>query len=445
MTAEQLASIAHGTLYGENVSLSRFSIDTRSIQPGDVYVAIQGEVHDGHQFIPEAIARGAACVMTQHQLDDAIPHIVVADTLKAFQQIAAHHRQQYHPQTIAVTGSCGKTTTRALLASIFSEAGHTHASKGSFNNHIGVPLTLLGLEPDHQYFVAEIGANHMGEIATLVPLVMPDVAIITNVGEAHLEGFGSLTNTATAKGEIYSTLSAEGTAVINMDDQFAHFWLQLNQGRRIMSFGIKHEADVMAEDIRLSETGCPSFTLVLPQTVISVQLGLIGEHNVSNALAAAAAACALGLSPQQIKNGLEKAAGEQRRLVEKLTPEGAVIIDDSYNANPLSTEAAIRLLVHRAKEPVLVFGDMKEMGDQEVEIHIRLGETARSLGVSRLYCYGELAKQTAVAFGEGAFHFTDKNALIEELRQNLSPQQTVLVKGSNSMKMNEVVTALVGE
>lgn len=444
MQAQQLAQLVDGELYGNDVEVNNVSIDTRTLQAGDSYIAIIGEYHDGHKFIPQAIAAGAVCVITQHSLTEEIPYILVKDTLLAFQQIAAYHRQQMNVKTIAVTGSCGKTTTRALLASIFSQAGPTHASKGSFNNHLGVPLTLLELKPEHRYFVAEIGANHMGEIAALVPLVQPDVSIITNVGEAHLEGFGSLANTAAAKGEIFAALKPEGTAVINMDDNFAQYWLQMNKHHQIMSFGIKHEADVMADNIQLNEYGCAQFTLVLPQSVIDVQLNLFGEHNVSNALAAAAAGCALGLTPSQIKAGLESAAAEQRRLIERKTALGATVIDDSYNANPLSTEAAIKLLVHRAAEPILVFADMKEMGEDEQEIHARLGLTAKSLGVSQLYCYGDLAKQTAEAFGDGAFHFTDKNALIERLQQNLTPQQTLLVKGSNSMKMNEVVEALIG-
>ena len=446
MQAQQLASLINGTVYGSGeIDINKISIDTRTLQPGDTYIAIVGEFQDGHDYITQAIGLGAICIITQRPLAEHIPAIVVENTLHAFQQIAAYHRRQFAVKTIAVTGSCGKTTTRALLASIFSEAGLTHASQGSFNNHWGVPLTLLGLQSQHQYFIAEIGANHLGEIASLVPLVQPDVAIITNVGEAHLEGFGSLTNTATAKGEIFSGLSATGTAVINRDDNFAEYWLQLNKERRVVSFGIKQEADIMADHITLSDSGCAQFTLVLPQTTIDVQLALFGEHNVYNALASAAAGYALGLTPMQIKAGLEQAVGEQRRLIEKRTPVGATIIDDSYNANPLSTEAAIRLLVHRAKEPILVFADMKEMGVDAQEIHTRLGVTAKELGVSQLYCYGDLAKRTATAFGAGAFHFTDKNALIETLQQNLTPQQTLLIKGSNSMKMNEVVEALVGE
>lgn len=443
MNTSELATIVNGTLHGDAVTVNNISIDTRTLQPGDVYIAIIGEFKDGHDYIPQALQAGACCVISQKALDSDTPYILVSDTLAAFQAIAARHRNQMQVKTVAVTGSCGKTTTRSLLESVLSQAGTTHASKGSYNNHLGVPLTLLELTPAHRYFVAEVGANHVGDIAGLIPLVQPDVAIITNVGPAHLEGFGTLANIAIAKAEIYDGLSEKGTAIINVDDEFAHLWLNLNKQRHVISFGIKQDADVMADNIKMDDKGLAAFTLILPQTVVDVRLPLIGEHNVYNALAAAAAGYALGLNAEQIKCGLEQAAGVTRRLIEKKTELGAIIIDDTYNANPLSTEAAIKLLVHRSKEPVLVFGDMKEMGEDAQDIHAKIGAKAKALGVTKLYCFGELAKHTAQAFGAGAFHFQDKHALIKALKENLSPQQTVLVKGSNSMKMNEVVEAVL--
>ncbi len=444
MKTSQLAKIIKGVAYGQDVEFAQISIDTRSLQPGDVYIAIIGEFKNGHEFIPQAIAAGASCIVCEKpQNGITLPYIVVNNTVQALQDVAAYHRLQMSARVIAVTGSCGKTTTRSLLESIFAQAGRTHASQGSFNNHLGVPLTLLALKPEHQFFVAEIGANHVGEIAALVPLVKPDVAVITNVAPAHLEGFGSLTNIAQAKAEIYGGLLEEGVAVMNADDEFAQFWLDLNKQRKVIRFGIKHDADVMADGIRVDTTGHASFTLILPGSVSDVTLPLIGEHNVYNALAAAACGYALGLTAEQIQRGLEQAAPVKRRLIEMKTAQGVVVIDDSYNANPLSTEAAIKLLVHRSKDPIFVFADMKEMGQDAQDIHAQIGQKAKALGVARLYCYGELAKQTADAFGSGAFHFSDKNALIEELKKHLSSSQTILVKGSNSMKMNEVVEAIV--
>ncbi len=421
----------------------QFSIDTRTVEAGDVYIALHGETLDGHDFIPQAIERGADCLIVDHDIEVSIPYIKVPDTLKVLQQLAAAHRAQCSAKAVAVTGSCGKTTTRAFLQHVFAQAGATHASVGSFNNHIGVPLTLLKLKPSHQFLISEIGANHKREIAGLVPLVKPDVAIITNVAAAHLEGFGSsLSDVAEAKSEIFQGLSANGTAVINNDDQFANFWHHLNRDRQVLTFGVKHDADVMADNIHFNDAGMAAFTLVLPQTVIDVQLHIIGEHNVHNALAAAAAGYALGLCAAQIKAGLEAATTEQRRLVETKLSSGTVVIDDSYNANPLSTTAAINILARKPGATILVFADMKELGERASLLHEQIGETAKQSGIGQIYCYGELARHAANAFGAGGFYFDSKDALIQQLTSQLTPGQTILVKGSNSMKMNEVVEAL---
>lgn len=444
MKSSVLAKIIGGTLIGPDVTLTGVSIDTRTLQAGEAYIAIMGEFKDGHDFIPQAIQAGAVCIVAQRDCPEVSTVIRVNDTTRALQQIAFAHRQQHNLRTVAVTGSCGKTTTRVLLQHILSQAGVTHASRGSFNNHLGVPLTLLQLQPQHEFFVAEIGANHPGEIAALVPLVQPDVAIITNAGPAHLEGFGgTVEHVARAKAEIYDGLSDTGIAVINADDAFAPFWLKRNAHRQKIQFGIHQVADVMAKAIHMDEIGHPRFTLVLPSQTVDVQLSLIGQHNVYNALAAAAGAYALGLSADQIQQGLMSAAPEKHRLIELKTPEGVTIIDDTYNANPLSTEAAIRLLVHRSAAPVLVLGDMRELGENAETLHHQLGQTAKALGVLHLYGYGECAKHAVDAFGRGAFHFHDKNALIETLKRDCVPSQTILVKGSLSMRMGEVVQAMV--
>ena len=421
-----------------------FSIDTRTLQSGDVYIALRGETQDGHQFIAQAKERGASMAIVDHAVDVDIPQLVVENTEQALQQLAKHHREQLHPKVIAVTGSCGKTTTRAFLQNVFAEAGVTHASIGSFNNHIGVPLTLLKLEPTHEFLVSEVGANHVGEIANLIPLVQPDVAIITNVGPAHLEGFGSLDNIAKAKAEIYGGLTADGVAIINNDDVFAEYWRTINNDRRVVTFGINTMADVIADNIHINEQGLASFTLMLPDSdSIDVQLAVIGEHNVSNALAAAAAGYALGLTSTQIKQGLEQAQAVCGRLVEKHLSSGTVVIDDSYNANPLSTSAAIKALAKRAGERILVLGDMRELGSDAAQLHAEVGRLAKSLGIDAVFCYGDLTRHTAEAFGERGFYFSNQAKLIEALKLALKPKQIILVKGSHSMKMNEVVEVLI--
>lgn len=416
--------------------------DSRAVESGDVFIAIRGEFADGHDYLSQAIEAGAAAVIVDHEVEVGVPSLVVEDTLEAFQQLAAHHRAQFDVKTIAVTGSCGKTTTRALLESIFSQAGSTLASIGSYNNHFGVPLTLFNLRAEHDYFVSEIGANHMGEIANLVPLVKPDVAIITNIGPAHLEGFGSLENTAKGKSEIYGGLTDDGVAIINADDQFAPFLRSENKNRRVITFGINHDADVMADSVHINEDNHPVFTLVLPETYCDVTLQLLGTHNVYNALAAAAAAVAMGLSVDQIKAGLEAAEPEKKRLNTVEIAPGVTLIDDSYNANPLSTRAAIETLGQREGQRILVLGDMLELGDQAPLMHAQMGEVAKANHIDQVYCYGPLTQHTVEAFGAGAYHFTDRAALAQAIQSQLTAGQTILVKGSNSMKMFEVVEVL---
>jgi UDP-N-acetylmuramoyl-tripeptide--D-alanyl-D-alanine ligase len=287
-----------------------------------------------------------------------------------------------------------------------------------------------------------LGANHAGEIAFLTHLVHPDVAIITNAAAAHLEGFGDIEGVACAKGEIFQGLSAQGVAVINADDSHADFWRQLAGSRRILTFGVKNSADVMARNIRLNEAGQARFDLVISGDSQSVQLPLMGVHNVHNALAAAAAGHALGLNLELIKAGLDSVEGEQRRLFEYKNTEGALIIDDSYNANPLSMRAAINLLAERAGERILVIGDMKELGENSLQYHQNVGVEAKTSGIEQLYCYGDLTRHAAQSFGKKAYFFSDQSELVQALKPHLRTQVTVLVKGSKSMQMDKVVAAL---
>lgn len=446
MNLEDIATITNATLMGKSKEIRALNIDTRTLQAGDVYVALRGESLDGHQFVVEAKERGAAAAIVDHVMDLDLPQIIVENTEQALQQLAAHHRQQMAVKAIAVTGSCGKTTTRAFLQHIFEQAGSTHASVGSFNNHVGVPLTLLQLKPVHQFLVSEVGANHMGEIAQLIPLVQPDVAIITNIAPVHVEGFGSLDNISRAKAEIYSGLSADGCAVVNHDDHYADFLKSVNHNHRVVTFGIKHPSDVMATDLHFDARGLASFQLLLPHhQPESIQLRLFGEHNIYNALAAAAAGYALGLTIEQIKRGLEHTEAVHGRLVEKQLANGAVVIDDSYNANPLATKAALNILVNRSGERIFVFGDMKELGADAKSIHADIGCYAKALGIEHVFCYGELTQETVAAFGQGAIHFRDRQQLIDALVSMLKSDQTILVKGSHSMRMDIVVNALLGE
>jgi len=366
----------------------------------------------------------------------------VNDTHKALTQLAAYHRAKMQATIIAVTGSCGKTTTKSLLASVFSQQAETLANSSSFNNNIGVPLTLLKLKSKHRYAICEIGANHPGEIATLTHLVKPNIAIITNAAAAHLEGFGDIDGVACAKGEIFQGLQADGIAIINADDAHADFWKKQLGEHRIVTFGIKNNADVMATDIQLNARLQASFQLVTPAGKIQVTLALMGEHNIMNALTAAAAAYAANIAIPKIKKGLALTQAVDKRLIEKTGYRNAVIIDDSYNANPLSTSAAIALLAKRAGDSMLVLGDMLELGENADQLHKTIGQLAKKEGINTLYCIGKHCKHTAAAFGENAHHFEDHASLIKTLRDHLHENMTVLIKGSNSMNMHQVTEAL---
>lgn len=445
MQLSQFAKIVRCDLNGPDVSFNQVSIDSRTIEAGQLFFALRGENFDGHRFIDQAIKKGAAGLVVEtpvHGID--IPYVLVEDARKALGSYAHYHRQQMSARIIAVTGSSGKTTTKGLLASVFRQLGVTRASESSFNNDVGVPLTLLGLTEEDRYLIAEIGANHLGEIDYLTKLVEPDVAIITNVAPAHLEGFGSLEAIAREKGSIYGGLPANGYAVINNDDHFASFWRELAQDTNILTFGVDQPADVFAEDVFLNDKSQALFKLYLPDGGFSVQLQLLGYHNVYNALAAAAAGYVLGLSHEHIKQGLEKGQAASKRLNEYHGYAGATVIDDSYNANPGSVAAALRLLAQRAKgNGIVVLGDMRELGPTAADLHRQIGLLARDLGIKQLYGFGDFSQYTVEAFGKNGVHFKDKQALISDLKSKLTDATTVLVKGSRSMKMEEITQALL--
>lgn len=442
MKLSQVAQLLHADFQGQDAEFDGVSTDTRTLKPGQLYIALRGEIFDGHNFIKEAVKAGAVGALVSQDENCGIPTLKVTNTRQALAELARFHRQQFSIPIIAVTGSCGKTTTKALLNSVFSQAGKVLANTSSFNNDIGVPLTLLQLTPAHQYAITEMGANHAGEIAFLTHLVHPDVAIITNAAQAHLEGFGDLDGVACAKGEIFQGLGLQGIAIINADDNYADFWKQLAGSRRILTFGVDRVADVSARNIQYSALGQPTFELVIKGQSASVQLQLMGAHNIHNALAAAAAGHVEGLSLEMIQAGLNAAMPEKRRLVEQRSPEGALIIDDSYNANPLSMRAAIQLLAHRSGERILVIGDMRELGEKGPQYHEEIGVEAKKCGIEQLYCYGELTRHAASAFGKKAHFFFDQKELIKALKSHLNKEVTVLIKGSNSMQMDRVVAAL---
>lgn len=447
----ELARVVNGQL---NISSAAehecfsVSIDSRAIAPGALFVAIRGPKFDGHDFLALAHKNGAVVGLVDHFIETIpLPQIQVTDTLQALQTLSAHVRAAFSIPVIALTGSCGKTTTKQFIAQILSSQAPVLATEGTLNNHFGVPLTLLRLKSEHQFAVIEIGANHGGEIAQLVPLVKPTVALITNVAPVHLEGFGSLDGIAKAKAEIFQGLPANGLAICPRDDAYYPFWNTLLGQTPCLTFGRSPEADIRAEAIELDPQGCARFRLVTPNNAIQVQLNLMGEHNVLNALAAAAAAYSQNVDIAAIAEGLSNMQAVPRRLVRKKGIQGITIIDDSYNANPQSMLAALQVLRASAHPQILVVGDMLELGPDTVHFHEQLGEQARLLGIDALYCFGELTAHTASAFGASALHFTKQEALIQALRSALLSNAslknaTLLVKGSNGMAMWKVGEAL---
>lgn len=445
MKLKDAANIIGADYNGPDCDFTGISIDSRQNAKGQLFVAIVGDNFDGHDFVDAATKQGAVAAIVSKPLDASIPCLVVSNTRKALADLAAHHRQQMPAIVMGLTGSCGKTTTKALLASILSQHGRTLSNIRSFNNDIGVPLTLLQLDPKHEFAVCEIGANHAGEIAQLTHMVKPDVATITNAAAAHLEGFGDVRGVACAKSEIFQGLGPDGVAVVNADDDYADFWKKHVGDHRIITFGCHQPADVMAKSITLNADAQPRFQLVLPNGEIEVQMQLMGEHNVMNALTAAAMAYAKDVPIEVIKKGLELAESPNKRLIAKRGFAGAMVIDDTYNANPLSASAAISVLARRGGDSVFVLGDMLELGERTDDLHRQIGEQAEQLGIYRLYCYGEHSRFAAEAFGENAYHFEDRDDLLSALQDYLHEGVTVLVKGSNAMGMDKIAKALTEE
>lgn len=442
-----IATSTGGRLAGADVTFGAVATDSRTLGAGDLFVAVRGERFDGHDFVTEAARRGAAGALVDHEVDAPLPQVVVRDTVAALGMAAAAWRRTLSLPVVAVGGSNGKTTTKEMLAAILAGLGPTLATRGNLNNHIGVPLTLFRLGPEHRVAVVELGANHPGEIAALVAMAAPTVGLVTNAGAEHLEGFGSLEGVARAEGELFEGLAPTATAVLNADDEFAPLWRVQARAARIITFGLGQGADYRATAI---ETGidaggfCTRFTLETPQGPIPVRLALAGRHNVVNAAGAAAAAAAAGATAAVIAAGLGRVQPVGGRLQLKPTPAGAWLIDDSYNANPSSVRAGIDVLADCGGERWVVLGEMAELGEHAVASHAEAGAYARGHGVTRLFAIGPTTSHAVEAFGPGARWFAGWEPLVEAVRGGLAPGVTVLVKGSRMNRLERVVDALTG-
>lgn len=443
LTLFELADMAGGHLRGVTdkqahaISIERAERDSRQVGAGDLFLALRGERFDGHDFV-EQVAGAASAVMVEQSVDADIPQVVVPDVRIAMGRLAAAWRNCFGRPVVALTGSNGKTTLKEMITAILSESGNTHATKGNLNNDLGVPLTLFELRAEHEFAVIEMGANHFGEIDYLTHLVRPDVAIINNAGAAHLEGFGDIAGVARAKGEIFSGLNDGGVAVVNADDDYAGYWLELNLERRVITFGMENEPDV-----RGAMTADNQLMISYQGQETAINLPLLGKHNALNALAATAAVLALGASWRDIEAGLSNMQPVRGRLCPVRGRGGELIIDDTYNANPTSTLAALRVLAEQNGRTLFVLGDMGELGADGVEMHADIGRQAAQLGIDALYGVGEMSAHACDAFGAGAVACHDMDELLGSLETlQLNEGNCVLIKGSRSARMERVVDAL---
>ncbi|MEJ2620089.1 MAG: UDP-N-acetylmuramoyl-tripeptide--D-alanyl-D-alanine ligase [Candidatus Thiodiazotropha sp.] len=432
---------------GEDVRFHSVSTDTRTIQSGDLFVALSGPNFDAHRFLDQAIEKGAVAAMVSELQSRDLPQLQVKNTRIGLGRLAATWRDRFEVPLVAITGSNGKTTVKALLTSILETRGSVLATKGNLNNEIGLPLSLLRLQ-DESCAVVEMGANHAGEIGYLSQIARPDVALINNAGAAHLEGFGNLAGVAHAKGEILSGLKPTGIGVLNADDRFFPLWRELCGERQMISFGISSKADVRSDlsQARMgwTEQGFHNHMQVHYQhESFDVQLALAGRHNLMNALAAVAAGLAMGCNTQQIQSGLAGVQAVAGRLCLHHTTRGYRLIDDSYNANPDSVDAAIEVLRSATGTRYLVLGDLAELGDDAESLHAAIGERAKQAGLEHLYTLGELSRQAAQNFGDGGEAFTELDQLVDALHSATRRGDAVLVKGSRSAGMDRVVERLM--
>ncbi|MEO8400377.1 MAG: UDP-N-acetylmuramoyl-tripeptide--D-alanyl-D-alanine ligase [Gammaproteobacteria bacterium] len=427
----------------QDVTFHGISSDTRTLAPGNLFIAIRGEQFDGHCFVAEAAEKGAFALLVSERVDSTLPQLLVEDTIQALGTIAGHWRNQFTLPLIGVTGSNGKTTLKNMLAAILraacdNQSADVLATDGNLNNNIGLPLNLIRLNEKHRYAVLEMGMNHFGEIEYLTKLAKPTVAIINNAAAAHLEGLKDVAGVAKAKGEIFLGLDQNGTAILNADDAHFNYWRELIGHRKMYSFGLKNPADVTA-----TLSAKQTMTIKTPHGEIAVQLPLLGTHNIMNALAATAGALALNIDLAAIKAGLESVQPAPGRMRQYVLANNIKVIDDTYNANPFSLQAAIDALAEFSGTKILILGDMRELGENAEQFHATAGQHILAAGINYLFTLGSLSASATKSFGQNAQHFSDRDPLIAALKPLLKNDVTVLVKGSRSMRMEKIVADII--
>ncbi|MGZ8187045.1 MAG: UDP-N-acetylmuramoyl-tripeptide--D-alanyl-D-alanine ligase [Methylobacter sp.] len=446
MKLSEIAECVQGQLVGEDDVITSVSIDTRTIKPGQLYIGIKGKNFDGNEFVREAEQAGATAAIVNKGFAAAMSYIIVDDTHLALAELAGEWRKKMPVSIVGITGSNGKTTVKEMVAAILGINDNVLFTQGNLNNDMGVPLTLLRINEQHRYAVIEMGANHPGEIQYTSTYAQADVVVITNVGPAHIEGFGSVDGVARAKGEIIQTLKEHGIAILYRDDDYFSYWKSVAGIRKIMSFGLNDSADVTARSIKTeirNNQFATTFELVTAQGSLAVKLKLAGRHNVINALTATAACLALDIELEQIKQGLESVIPVTGRLQPLVSRLGNIVIDDTYNANSASLKAGLDVLANCEGEPWLVLGAFGELGPESLKIHEEIGELIKSRGIVRLLAIGSDARNTVKSFGQGATFFETQQNLIEVLKQELKGDETILIKGSRAQRMENVAAALV--
>ena len=466
-----VAVMTNGTLLGADVALNAVSIDTRKAKSGDLFIAIKGERFDAHDFVAGLMGKVAGAIVSQEVPCD-VPQVLVEDTRLALAELASAWREHYKNPVIGLTGSNGKTTLKEMVAAILTQQGNVLATAGNFNNDIGMPLTLLRMRKEHDFAVIEMGANHFGEIRFLAEIAKPDIAVVNNAGSAHLEGFGTVEGVAKEKGEIFSALTENGVAVINGDDEYADYWLGLNTqqvGRKTVLFSMEKMSQTNG---RGDCEGCVSgdylgngrLLIRVNSAEQEVQLNLLGKHNAMNALAATAVATAVGVDLQTVKKGLESVASVPGRLERVEGIAGTILLDDTYNANPASIQAAIDVLVEGSDTRILVLGDLGELGGDANEIHADIGVKAKLSGIEKMFCLGKHSAKACEQFGSPGNAFSELDMLVDALKKEINDtmnstinstisgtkndkmsapkNMTILIKGSRSAQMERVVEAL---
>lgn len=441
MTLQHASNLLNAELVGNgSLSFSGVSTDSRSDCRGMLFVALSGEQFDGHKFVDRAAEQGASAALVERPVAGELPQIIVDDTRKAMALLANQWRHQCSATVVALTGSNGKTTVKEMLAQILSSKAATLSTSGNYNNDIGVPLTLFRLSAEHRYAVIEMGANHAGEIANLASIAEPDIVYINNAASAHLEGFGGLEGVRRAKGEIYAYCEPHHQALFNVDDAATDYWQGICRAERTSSCALDNPADFKASWQPLA-SGL-QLTVDYEGQTETAELKVLGEHNARNAVAAVGLAVLAGVEFRQAMSGLAGFGGVKGRLQTAVGPAQSRLIDDSYNANPDSLEAGIRVLCNLPGTAWLALGDMGELGDDAGAMHLQAAELAQQLGVTRMFAIGDMSCEASKSFGDQGYCFHDIDEMAVEIQQQISADINLLIKGSRSAGMDRLVSRL---